>query len=504
MKLKWLIIVFVIIIIGLSFPTFKLAFTGLKLAKISQQTLANINNYGQNFFTDNSPQQQINVTELKKNVDKLSQTLDAFINQSRQSWLANKVIKDLNSQLVVSQDLVFVAQKLLKGKHAYVLLFQNSEELRATGGFLGSYAKVELNDGLLKKIEIQDIYVPDGQFSWFIEAPVGARKYLSGKEGLRLRDANWHPDFPTSAQQILTYLAWGKEEGLDGAIAINLPLVEKILTITGPLYISDYDQTVTDKNFADIARADRDQFFPGSQQKQHFLSTFFNQLVIKLQDLNASQLQTLIKTITASAQHKDLQFFSHDTQLQLIFEKMQIAGQLAQSPDTNSLMMVESNVGINKANQHLDRAVTINLEKTSAQIKVDFTNRNYPPTNIVKNKNKDEANHLTYINYQRLIFPTNFSIVSIDFDNQEIADWDEELITNSKNETFKQIGFLITVPEQSSKKLIVSLAHPTSTNPAKLWIQKQAGLPPTPYNVSYQNQTQSFELTQDTLVEFTP
>ncbi|MBU1967485.1 hypothetical protein KKH50_04340, partial [Patescibacteria group bacterium] len=278
----------------------------------------------------------------------------------------------------------------------------------------------------------------------------------------------------------------------------------KILTITGPLYISDYDQTVTDKNFADIARADRDQFFPGSQQKQHFLSTFFNQLVIKLQDLDTSQLQTLIKTITASAQHKDLQFFSHDTQLQLIFEKMQIAGQLAQSPDTNSLMMIESNVGINKANQHLDRAVTINLEKTSAQIKVDFTNRNYPPTNIVKNKNKDEANHLTYINYQRLIFPTNFSIVSIDFDNQEIADWDEELITNSKNETFKQIGFLITVPEQSSKKLIVSLAHPTSTNPAKLWIQKQAGLPPTPYNVSYQNQTQSFELTQDTLVEFTP
>lgn len=506
MKSRWIIILLLIIFVGFSLPTLKLALTSLKLIKISQQTLISATNYGQNIFIDNPKKQQTNAVELKTNLIKLDQTLNTFINQSQKSWLAKKIIKNqydqLYDQLTIGQDLAVIAEKILTGKQNYVLLFQNSEELRATGGFLGSYAKLELDEGVLTSFEIQDIYVPDGQFNWFIQAPTGAKEYLSGGDGLRLRDANWHPDFPTSAQQILTYLAWGKEAGIDGAIAVNLPIVEKILAITGPIYIKDYDQIVTDKNFADIARVDRNLFFPGSQQKQHFLSTFFNQLIIKLGDLDTLKQKSLAKEIINSAWHKDLQFFSHDPELQLIFEKLQIAGQLSKHTHTTSLMLVESNVGINKANQHLDRAVTINLEKFSTQIKVDFTNHNYPPT--TSNENKDQANHLTYVNYQRFIVPTNFNVQDIIFDNSKITNWNEELITNSKNKSFKQIGFLITIPEKSSKKLLINFTHYEQPGQKAIWIQKQAGLPPTLYNVSYQGQAQSFELNKDTLVELTP
>ena len=344
--------------------------------------------------------------------------------------------------------------------------------------------------------------MPDGQFNWFIQAPAGAKEFLSGGDGLRLRDANWHPDFPTSAQQILNYFAWGKEDGLDGAVAINLPIVEKILSITGPIYISDYDQTVTDKNFSDIARADRNEFFPGSQQKQHFLSTFFNQLIIKLQNLDKDQQQLLVKKIIASAQRKDIQFFSNNSDLQHFFEKLQISGQLISQARTTSLMLVESNVGINKANQHVDRGVKINLEKTLTQVEVSFTNHNFPPSEA-KKKN-DEADHLTYVNYQRIIVPTDFNVKNIIFNNSPVENWNEEIITNSKNESFKQIGFLITIPEQSSSKLEINLTHPEQSHPESIWLQKQAGLSPIPHTVLFQDQTKNFDLVKDTLVEFTP
>ena len=412
--------------------------------------------------------------------------------------IAQKIIADKQTQLDLAPDLLTIIQKLLTGKQSYVLLFQNSEELRATGGFLGSYAKLDLQDGQLVDFKIEDIYVPDGQFSWFIEAPAGAKEYLSGGDGLRLRDANWHPDFPSSAQQILTYLAFGKEAGLDGAIGVNLPIVEKILAVTGPIYLHDYNQTITQKNFSDIARADRGNFFPGSVQKQHFLTTFFNQLLIELQNLDQSQQQLLAEKIITSAIEKDLQFFSHDQELQLLFEKLAISGQLQKKEDAAYLMLVESNVGINKANQHIDRAVNLKISDAKTLIEVTLVNRNLPPT--VKNKNPNEADHLGYVNYQRIILDPETKIDQIIFDDQVITNWDEEVISNSRGEKFKQVGFLLTLPERATKKLSIELNNSSFNQKTQIFIQKQAGLSKVPYHFNYHDHTFSLDLIKDTLV----
>jgi hypothetical protein len=503
MKNKWPLIILLLIIVGyLVFPLIKLTFTGLKLAKNSSQTLKSATIYAQNLFSSDQEEQRSYSEKLKIDLKITGDTLNSFINQSQKSRLAKLFINDRFKQLNTAQELIPAAEKLLAGNHTHILLFQNSEELRATGGFLGSYAKLELSDGVLKTFEIQDIYVPDGQFNWFIEAPAGAKEYLSGGDGLRLRDANWHPDFPTSAQQILTYMAWGKEAGIDGVVAINLPIIEKILTITGPIFIPDYNQTVTDKNFADIARADRSNFFPGSVTKKHFLSTFFNQLVFKLQSLDQSQQRQLVEEMITSALHKDITFFSHDDELQNIFENLNVSGQLIKAENTLSLMLVESNVGINKANQHLDRAVDLQIKEKSSLVSVTFTNHNFPPP--TQQKKANEANHLGYVNYQRIVLPAVVEARNLVFDDLIIESWNEELITNSKGESFRQVGFLVTIPEQTTKKLSFEIDHPTFGELNKIFIQKQAGLPPTLYSISHQDFQQSFELNKDTLVEFTP
>jgi len=96
MKSRWIIILLLIIFVGFSLPTLKLALTSLKLIKISQQTLISATNYGQNIFIDNPKKQQTNAVELKTNLIKLDQTLNTFINQSQKSWLAKKIIKNQN------------------------------------------------------------------------------------------------------------------------------------------------------------------------------------------------------------------------------------------------------------------------------------------------------------------------------------------------------------------------------------------------------------------------
>jgi hypothetical protein len=489
----------IVIVAIFTYPLLRAGWTGMRLIKITDQTIESGRAYAQNIFSTNGEEQDQQAEQLRTDLNKLEQLLFKFNRQTSESWIAQKIMSDKQKiQINLAPDLITIAQKILTGKQTYVLLFQNSEELRATGGFLGSYAKIKLNDGKLIDFEIEDIYVPDGQFGWFIEAPAGAKEYLSGGDGLRLRDANWHPDFPTSAQQILTYLAWGKEAGIDGAIAVNLPVVEKVLSSTGPIFLHDYEQTVTENNFSDIARSDRDEFFPGSVQKQHFLATFFNQLLIKLQELSPRDQHLLAEKIITSVIEKDLQFFSNNQTLQSLFEKLNISGQMIQVENAAYLMLVESNVGINKANQHIDRAVNLKIEDDYDLVEITFVNRNLPPNS--KKKNPNESNHLGYVNYQRILLSPEVKVEEILFDNQKITSWDEEIISNSKGVKFKQVGFLLTLPERETKKLLIKLDSLVTDQRSTIFIQKQAGLSLVPYHFSYYNHNLSLDLIKDALV----
>jgi hypothetical protein len=80
----------------------------------------------------------------------------------------------------------------LLGNKNYLVLLQNDTELRPSGGFLGSYAKVELASTGIKNISVQDIYVPDGQLLGHVDPPLPIQqafgKILQGLLSIRMRN----------------------------------------------------------------------------------------------------------------------------------------------------------------------------------------------------------------------------------------------------------------------------------------------------------------------------
>lgn len=55
----------------------------------------------------------------------------------------------------------------------------------------------------------------------------------------------------------------------DGVIGVDLSFVKNILSVVGPVKVSDYNQTVNADNFFQIAQAHAENdFFPGSTQKK--------------------------------------------------------------------------------------------------------------------------------------------------------------------------------------------------------------------------------------------
>ena len=86
----------------------------------------------------------------------------------------------------------------------YLVVFQNNTELRATGGFIGSFALVDFANGKIKHIEI-----PTGgpyDLAGSLRETVMSPQPLHIVNPIwQFQDANWFPDFPTSAKKIMWF-----------------------------------------------------------------------------------------------------------------------------------------------------------------------------------------------------------------------------------------------------------------------------------------------------------
>lgn len=394
----------------------------------------------------------------------------------------NKIdIEELNAVKPFINDSLVIAKKFLQTDQNYIVILQNSDELRATGGFLGSYFILETKQGTLQPLKIQDIYVPDGQYAGFIEAPPGLDEYLSSGKGLRLPDANWWPNFADSAEQILYFFENVENKKYQGVIALNLNTVEQLLEITSEIYLPDYDTYVNKDNFTQIARADRNEFFPGSQEKANFLNHFFKLFKLELNQVIQKNPKAIVALSQKLLTTKDLQFYSRDSEIALILQKRNIDGRMHNNQKPY-YFLVESNVGINKSNRLIDRQVTIQVGEEQEKIIINFQNNNQIP----------------YVNYQRLYTNPETELREVLIDGKKINLIDQKIFITKEGQKFNEIGFLTSVLAKSQSQIEINLKNSLSKESKKnIFIQKQAGLPITKYVVTYQEQSKNFELTSD-------
>ncbi|MCB9813017.1 MAG: DUF4012 domain-containing protein [Pseudomonadales bacterium] len=449
--------------------------------------------------------------EINGRIQKISKLID-------EATIAKKFIKSNQIQIIrnVSKDLpdlITILDNFSKKDQNIIVIFQNSDEIRATGGFMGSYAIIDINDGKVTEISIEDIYDADGQFEGFVQAPSGVLEYLSEGKGLRLPNANWHANFPSSAEQILQFFALGNKKSISTLIAVNLDYAKLLLNILGDITLKDYNTVVDSNNINEVLRSRRSTFFPGSKQKKHLLSQLLTQLKIEFFNLDEKLKVQLAKETFNQLILNNIQLYSTVNEIDSIFAKNNFRQELKFDVNSEYLYLVESNVGINKANKNILREVTLELGKTSNNLKIKFINNNFPPTisnlyNLIKTDSnldptfspESPTENLNYINYQRIIIRPNWKINSVKYNNQEITEWNENIITNSKNEQFKEIGFLITLKEQESSILEIEFEN-NNLNNNQIYIQKQPGLTPIPYIIIKDDFMVNFVLEKNSLLE---
>lgn len=385
-----------------------------------------------------------------------------------------------------------LCEALSTGKHTIVVLLQNSDELRATGGFLGSYLTLHLDEGVLVSWDVHDSYDVAGQQTSTHTPPPGVSEYLSGGESWKLTDANWSPDFPTAVAAITSMLP--NEHRPTLVIGVTDTVLEHILAVIGPIPLDDYGSAQLDQTSAtDVLRTARGEFFPGSNQKQYVLEHALTQLASRVELLPLRKQLELALLFSTELDSKNILLWTDDAAVEL---PSAYTGDLI--PDnldlsrTEFLALVESNVGVNKANANVEREVRTMLDSRNQRwtITTTFANSNLPSTPTLLGESISEpslgagANDNIYVNYYRVIVPSKYEVLSIEVADQPVEWRTTPVLLNGVDDSrFQSIEYLVVVPESSTVTSTITLSTEYVLNSLYIW--KQPGTPP--FNIQAQS-----------------
>ena len=351
---------------------------------------------------------------LKQNLNLLSQNLNSFLSIS-DDFNFSEFKKDyLSFQLKIEEakDLISFLEKFLGKEESktYVLLFQNNAELRASGGFLGSFLVFSLNRARLTDFKVYDIYDPDGQIK---EKYIPPKPLWLTTPVWKTRDANWFFDFSTSAKKIIYFLEKsGYFKKIDGVIAINTFPVKDFLEIIGPIELEEYQKTITPSNFFEVLEYEVEY---GKDKRKgepkRILKVLLPKIYEKLFELDQEKTKKLIKIFKENLEKKEIQLFFKDPFSQKIVQKYQFGGKVIEEPPfSDYLAIVFSNIAGGKTDLLIKRKA-----KLLSKIKKDGTLEN--TLIITQNYLKPSKNYPFYrtINksYLRVYLPKEASLEEI-------------------------------------------------------------------------------------------
>lgn len=418
----------------------------------------------------------------------------------KRAWPSYEQIQETDRLLTKGSVFMEAIPELMafKTRKKYLVLLQNNFELRPTGGFIGSFALITMENGSIKELSVEDVYEADGQLKGQVEPPDAISEHLQQPNWF-LRDSNWNPDFALSAKQAEWFLQKELEEQVDGVIAIDLYFLKNILQATGGIYVPDYQATVTADDFFHKLQSDtHDSFFPGSNKKRNLIDGLTNALIINLAEQDPITLLKVAKTTEESFEEKHILMTSHDTAVQEKIEQLGWGGRIASHQNVlgsqsqtvaDYVMIVDANLGVNKVNAQIHREIFTTVETASGTLEREL---------IVyyQNNSKENSDSLydgVYKNYVRIFLPREVFIHFIGINDPNKNMLEQATIESYGDKT--SVGLLVEVPPQRDSQIILrySLPAPESSDYAyQLMIQKQPGTLADPLVFRLGPQAQSY------------
>jgi hypothetical protein len=333
------------------------AYELLSTAKFSAEGLSGIDdphnaliNLGD--YIGRSADKLTEATELLKSINPSTLPSDKqllFI-QTRDALVA------MEANMGALREVFGLIQNIFLGDKRVLLLMQNSNELRPTGGFIGTFGNAAISDGKIKSLDIRSIYDLDGQLQEWIIPP---RPILKVNDHWFMRDANWWTDFPTSAKKVIQFYEKEGGETPDLTVAVTPQVIVDMLTITGPITMSRYGVVLDAANFIEQTQTTTSVYYDKSlNQPKQMLADFFPALFQKFSEGSGSTTLSLLELLSRNLLQKNILLYSNNSETQQQLESFNWAGSV-KTTDRDYLLISSSNLGGSKTDSFLERSVNL-------------------------------------------------------------------------------------------------------------------------------------------------
>lgn len=392
----------------------------------------------------------------------------------------NSKLSDIKNQLATANNLlnqVIPLTQLLPALAGYpqesqfLVILQNNDELRPSGGFIGTYGLVSIKDGKAGNIITEDVYHLDmpciGKLKTTPPEPI--KKYM-GVEYWWLRDANFSPDFPTTAKQVeLMFVAESECAGKSiikptAVIAINPDLISDLLGLVGPITIEGvtYDRT----NFQPLLQYTVEVAYVDNNVTSWDRKNVINSVVAELEDrlmsLPTNRLPDILSIIQDNITKRNLQIYFDNNEQEQIAKSLNLNGEI-KNTNGDYLMVVDANLAAFKSDSVMKKNISYTLSNSQKQISAEVK------LNYIHQGGFDWRT-TRYRSYTRIYAPLGSKLINSDnLDDFSVSD------DNNLNKTV--FGFFWTIEPGKEKTVTVSYSLPESISASnyKLYFQKQSG-----------------------------
>jgi Protein of unknown function (DUF4012) len=262
--------------------------------------------------------------------------------------------------------LLSVAPDLLgaNGQRTYLLIAQNEDELRPTGGYITGVGEVRIQNGQIISMTFRDSYAVDDFSQPYPYPPAPLYQYMKIDQWV-LRDSNWSPDFPTTARQIIEAYRPGYKIDIDGVIALDQAALQEIIGGLGPLSVKGVDTPITGDNIIEYIRrswASPDATFSTQWwlQRKSFMGPLADAAWERIKTGQFNPVALGQATIHALDQ-KHLLLYLRNERAATVLAEHAWDGALPQLSG-DGLMVVDANIGYNKSNPRIKESILYQLD----------------------------------------------------------------------------------------------------------------------------------------------
>jgi hypothetical protein len=393
------------------------------------------------------------------------------------------------------------------GPQTYLLLVQNEDELRATGGYLSAVGSFVVRDGELFGLEFENTDFLEDWSKPYPVAPWQMENYMNIPVIL-FRDANWSPDYLSSVSLAEYLYAYARGHSADGVLALNQQALVMLLEALGPVKLAGVPEPIGAANLVQYMREAKrppELNRPTDWDRKDFIGKLAKAILDKVLSGQVKWEPLTRALLTALNQRQVLLQFDDPTLAGLAARHNWDGAVRAGQADF--LFSVDTNFGYNKTNALVEKSLSYsvdlsNLDEPQAELVVFEQNRSRSEPVCIQwagaGPDDPELWYLVnrcYYNYLRVYLPEGTRLLSAQ--PQAIpADWMmlgqavparvDQLEPEVENVAGVQgFGTLMVVPGQKTQGVSFNFALPPARvlqpGPAagqwtyQLKIQKQAG-----------------------------